>query len=351
MLSVAKLSGDHSSPATVSALPLVHNKETSVRYALPDTYQAHRAGFDLRAWQRSGDFYYHVDDILQSNYVERWERCRRRAWFARHVVTGEVRVFSSACRLRWCSLCSTARRNWITHTVAEWVREASYPKFLTVTLKHSNAPLLHQVNSLYEYFRKFRHAKFVADSAIGGIWFFQIKRSKTSGQWHPHIHCVIEGKYMAQRKLSELWSRLTCGSKIVDIRPIRDPVKAASEVARYASSPADISTMDPNDYVEVFQSLHSRKACGTWGSARKVSLKQPAAADADSWRSVGDWGLVRETQGQFLEADMILKAWLTQTPLEEGISMREVERHMLGEVINAVIEKPHPYLPGFYDSS
>lgn len=335
---------------SAGALPLVHNKETSVRSALPDTYQAHRANFDLRAWQASGDFYYHVDEVLSSDYVERWEKCRRRAWFARHVDTGEVRVFSSACRLRWCSLCSTARRNWITHQVADWIRSSSYPKFLTVTLKHSDAPLLHQVNSLYEYFRKFRHAKFVADSAKGGIWFFQIKRAQPSGQWHPHIHCVVEGKYMQQRRLSRLWNQITFGSKIVDIRPIRDPDKAAGEVARYASSPADLVTMNSDDYFDIFQSLHSRKACGTWGSARSVSLKQPAASDKASWRSVGDWSTVKNCQGQFAEADVIVKAWLTQTPLPADISMLEVECKIAGQVINAVLEKPHPFFPGFYDT-
>ena len=155
---------------------------------------------------------------------------------------------------------------------------------------------------------------------------------------------------MAQRKLSKLWLRLTSGSKIVDIRPIRDQCKAANEVARYASAPADVSSMDPNDYYEVFQSVHSRKTCGTWGSARSVLLKQPAATDKDSWRSVGDWSTVRNTQGQFAEADSIIKAWLTQTPLEEGVNMREIEASMMHDIVDAVIEKPHPYFPGFYDT-
>lgn len=332
------------------ALPLVHNREPSVRSALPDTYQAHRAGFDLQAWQASGNFYYHVDEVLNTDYVSKWEACRRGAWFARHVDTGEVRVFTRACRLRWCSLCSSARRAFITVEVAAWIRQASYPKFLTLTLKHSNAPLLHQINSLYEYFRKYRHAKFFSDNTYGGIWFFQIKRAKHTGQWHPHIHCIIEGKYMQQRKLSKLWYRITSGSKIVDIRPIRDQAKAANEVARYASAPAEVSSLKPSDYYEVFSSVHSRKTCGTWGSARSVLLKQPTASDKDSWRSVGDWSIVREGQGQFAQADAIVKAWLTQTPLEEGVSMREVELVMIGFGIDAVLEKPFQYQPSFFDT-
>lgn len=332
------------------ALPLVHNTEPTVRSALPNTYQAHRAGFDLQAWLASGKFYYHVDEVLDTDYVDKWDRCRRGAWFARHIATGEVRVFSSACRLRWCSLCSSARRAFITTTVAAWIRQASYPKFLTLTLKHSNAPLLHQINSLYEYFRKFRHAKFVADSTFGGIWFFQIKRSKSSGQWHPHLHCIIEGKYMQQRKLSSLWSRLTCGSKIVDIRPIRDQRKAANEVARYASAPADVVSMRKTDCYEVFSAVHSRKTCGTWGTARTVLLKQPAATDKDSWRSVGSWAMIKEMQGDSEAADKIVKAWITDQPLEEGVTMRPIEEFIIWGGLEAVIEKPVRIDPTFFDT-
>lgn len=155
---------------------------------------------------------------------------------------------------------------------------------------------------------------------------------------------------MQQRKLSKLWYRITSGSKIVDIRPIRDQLKAANEVARYASAPAEISSMKESDYFEVFSSVHSRKTCGTWGSARSVLLKQPTASDKDSWRSVGDWSIVREGQGQFAQADAIVKAWLTQTPLEEGVSMREVEKVMMGAFVDGILEKPFQYQPSFFDT-
>ncbi|MBA7702918.1 hypothetical protein ES703_111696 [subsurface metagenome] len=155
---------------------------------------------------------------------------------------------------------------------------------------------------------------------------------------------------MAQRKLSKLWCRITSGSKIVDIRPIRDPQKAANEVARYASAPADLESNKPDDYVEIFESLHKRKSCGTWGSARSVLLKQPAATDKDSWRSVGSWSLVREMNGHSTDADAIVKAWVTSSPLEEGVSMRGVEKFIINAGFTTVIEKPVRIQSTFFDT-
>jgi len=332
----------------ISAVPLVHNIETTGRFALPSSFQAFRAGFDLQAWQSSGEFYYQVDMANDSKYLDKWDLCRLRAFFSRHRETGEVKVFSSACRLRWCSLCTAARRGFITHQVSEWIKKASYPKFLTVTLKHSDAPLKHQVDSLYDYFRKFRKAKFMKDSAFGGIWFFQIKRSKNTGQWHPHIHCVVEGKYMAHKKLSKLWESITFGSKIVDIRPVRDLEKGAAEVARYASTPADLTTTNAADYVELFNSLHGRRACGTWGTAKKVSLRQPKAEDSDKWENVGSWSVVYATQNKEPFSKMIIDAWTKNNPLQEGISMVINESLMIDEGLKCLREKPAPYLPGFF---
>lgn len=333
----------------VQALPLVHNIETTVDRRLPSSFQTFRANFDVQKWRSSGELYYQVDQKHNTDYLSKWDTCRERAWFARHRDTGEVRVFSSACRLRWCSLCSDARRGYITHQVAEWLNGEQYPKFLTVTLKHSNAPLAHQIKYLYAGFKKFRQAKLMKDGVKGGVWFFQIKRSKESGQWHPHIHCVISGAYLPQGKLSRLWCKITGGSKVVDIRPIRDLEKGAAEVARYASTPADLTTLPADDYVELFDSLKGRRACGTWGTARKVSLRQPKAEEVDKWQNVGSWTVIYATQNREPASLMIINAWLTDEPLAEGVTMSVNYSKLVEEGVHQILERPPPFLPGFYD--
>jgi len=337
---------DHTTPDFSSS---VHTEETAGEIQLQQTYQSHRANFDMQSWRDSGELYYQVDSVNETSYLKKWQECRDYAWFVRHQATGEVRVFSSACRLRWCSLCTAARRGWITRQVAEWIKSVKYPKFLTVTLKHSDAPLLHQVQSLYSYFAKFRKIALMKKRIGGGIWFFQLKRSKKSGQWHPHIHCVVSGAWLPQKQLSQAWCKITHGSTIVDIRPVRDLQKGAEEVARYASTPADLSTTAKSDYVELFNSMHHRRSCGTWGDARKVSLRQPKAEDAEQWINIGSWTVMYASQNQEPAAQAIINAWKSGEPLAEGITMSVDCRAMVADGIRSICERPPPYLPGFYD--
>jgi len=153
---------------------------------------------------------------------------------------------------------------------------------------------------------------------------------------------------MKQRMLSKLWENITCGSKVVDIRPVRDLEKGAAEVARYASTPADLTTNDPEDYVTLFDSLHGRRSCGTWGSAKSVSLRQPKADDHNSWQNLGSWGIMHASQGREPAAIAIINAWQSGEPLAEGISMSLTERLSVENGVKYIIEKPAPYLPNFF---
>lgn len=329
-------------------LPL-DKEETSGRFSPDCSYQSYRASLDLPAWYASGGFYHAVDSILGTEYLKKWSACRTSAWFARHRQTGKVRVLSSSCRLRWCSLCATARRNYISHQVADWLKSAAWPKFLTLTVKHTDEPLSDQVDELYAFFRKFRKTKLLKGSVFGGVWFFQVKRSKSSGQWHPHIHCAISGKYMGRGLLSKLWLKITSHSKIVDIRPIREPETAAAEVARYASTPADLTKLPSSDYVELFEAFHHRKVCGSWGTAKQVSLRQDHVAKDSDWESLGSWSFILSAQGKSDDADAILKAFATDDILEEGISLYDVQRNGMSAALDKIVERSPPkFLPGFY---
>jgi hypothetical protein len=192
---------------------------------------------------------------------------------------------------------------------------------LTLTLRHSDDPLESQIDKIYSSFQKLKKTKLFRSKVTAGVWFFQVKRSKSSGQWHPHIHCIIAGKYLPQGQLSKLWLRITHDSKIVDIRPVKDPQGAADEVARYASSPANIETTHPVDYLEIFNALHKRRIAGTWGLKGKVTLSQPAADDRGEWEKLGSWGLMQSQQYKNDAADAIIKAWATNEPLQKGITL------------------------------
>lgn len=311
---------------TVQDTPsLLDNIETTVIPATHSSYQSYKRTYCEAEWASTAQLYRYLDDRDHTKRLEQLKGCRTYAWFARHQESGEVQVFSNNCRLRWCPLCAQAHRNYVTRSVSGWLEHARYPKFLTLTLKHSDAPLEHQIDCLYDAFKRLRKRALLRNAVRGGIWFFQIKKSRKTSQWHPHLHCVLSGRYIDHYALKNLWYKLTKTSNVVDIRLIRDPEETASEVARYASRPAYLSNHDLIEAIDLADALHGRRLCGTWGTANQVSLKPPKVTEKGDWISVGTWSTVTHLSESNQDAKDILEAWTLNHPLESDVSLLEFD--------------------------
>jgi len=306
-------------PVTTSAR--VHNEETTAQFDSIPTYGASLRRSCYPQWHRAEEIYDLLDAGKDRSRAERLRWCRSAAWFYRNIETGEVRIGSNACHLRWCPVCAQTRRNYIAHEVAEWVGIADHPKFLTLTLKHTNAPLKWQIENLYKFFRELRRRKGFNQSVTGGIWFFQIKKSKNDNLWHPHLHCLVTGLYLSKHKLHKMWCQITYGSFVADIRAVYDPQKAANDAAKYAACPGTLSGLSSADACELVEAVHRRRICGTWGTGRAVSLRPAKQVDKDKWQNVGSWFDVLGKRETDPNARAIINAWRDKTPLEAGISL------------------------------
>lgn len=233
-----------------------------------------------------------VDIIEMTGRAENYAGCRTYANFVRHKETGKVRVQASSCRLRWCPLCIRAKKQIIVQEVAGWLKTLKRPKFLTFTLKHREEPLRDTVKDLYKFFRNVRKTKWFKKNVRGGVWFFQVTKSKTDGLWHPHIHCLVDSNFLPKEELSELWELITGDSKIVDVRAVKDNAKTAEYVARYATTPCRLASFELHEAVEIVQTLHGRRICGTWGTGRVMSFKIEAPEDAADWERIGNFWIV-----------------------------------------------------------
>ncbi len=308
----------------------VHNKETSVLrsdYACYGDYrrQTHQDEFEA-AWS----VYDFMDDPDRRSKAELLSGCRQNAWFTRQVETGEIRIASNACHLRWCPVCAESRKNYIGHSVADWLQVQKYPKLMTLTLKHRDMPLFHQVTDLYRYFLQLRKLKDFRDIVTGGVWFFQIKQSPKTKEWHPHIHFVVTGKYFPRAHLRHLWLSVTGDSMITDIRSVKDPEGCALEVARYAAKPGPLHGLTLNHAVELVSVMHGRRICGTWGTGRAVSLRPPKFEDKDLWSSVGSWSMVMSNRKTDVTCHQIYNAWSNKEPLLDGINCYRQEARSQG---------------------
>lgn len=270
----------------------VHTLETTATDRPDWTYRGRLLKIRMPHYLRAVEIYAKVDGGYNGKNSIRLRDCRKKAWFVKNKHTGKIRIASSRCKLRWCPICRDVSRQIVTVAVSEWLQAQAYPKMITFTLKHSEYPLPDQIKKLYDSFRKIRQRAYFKRHVSGGVWFFQIKQSSATGEWHPHIHCLVAGRFLPHADLKSLWKKITTDSNIVDIRPVEDKEAAACEVARYATSPADLTRMDLESAYDVYLSTKSKRICGTWGNAKGLALRPTPAEDRDDWERVADFFFV-----------------------------------------------------------
>lgn len=303
----------------------VHTIETSVLSDNWPTYRDLRISLCSDEYKATIEMYSDLDLKHDKNRLDLLRKCRTFAWFARSTETGRVHVCSNSCRQRWCPICSNGKANYIVQSLAPWVAKIKNPRFLTLTLKHSNAPLKAQIENIYRHFRNLRRDKQFKQYVKSGVWFFQVKLSDREDQWHPHIHCLIQGKYMPQEWISRKWLRITKTSNIVDIRAVKNKTEVAKYVARYCARPAKLSKFPLSLRQEIFEALHSRRLCGKWGNLKEISLSPPRFVQEEKYTRLGTWSTILSLRCSSAFAREIVKAWLEKLTIGPEVTLQPVE--------------------------
>ncbi len=179
------------------------------------------------------------------------------------------------------------------------------------------------------------------------MWFFQIKKSKADGFWHPHLHVLISGRFLLHSELVTLWNDITGDSKIVDIRAVEDSEKSAKHIARYAVKPGNILEFSLDDACDMIAALKGRRLVGVFGTAKNVSLRPARDETSSEWESVGSWNFVVNLSKTNQRSQAILNAYFLHQPLDDGNSLDEVERQVYDAYIAE--ERPPPKIdPTFF---
>lgn len=179
---------------------------------------------------------------------------------------GRPKAIWGYCRSRACALCQKIRGLKIRKKVVEAIQKAHRPRFLTLTLQHTDEPLGEQIDRLFASYRRLRQQALWKKTTFGAIAVMEIERNTTTGQWHPHLHIVTDGVFVHQSKWVTAWQKASRGSFIVHIRKIDSIDGAAHYVAKYTSKPAKMNGWPPEVIAEFYDGLGSRRlnnSCGT----------------------------------------------------------------------------------------
>lgn len=220
------------------------------------------------------------------NRLQHFRECGKHAYVFQSLDSPDnYAIGGSTCHDRFCLPCARERSRLIaTNVITELEKEQA--RFMTLTLKSDNEPLADLLAKLSTDFAALRRTKLWRNKVTGGVAFIEVKWKQNTQRWHPHLHCLVQGRYIPQRDLSALWLQITGTSKIVDIRFARDSAGVTHYVTKYASKPFDHTViMEPNRLDEAVLALKGKRLCLTFGKWRGLKLTE--RVDAERWVSLG----------------------------------------------------------------
>lgn len=212
--------------------------------------------------------------------LNRFCECGNRAYVVREL-TGErqYRVLGNYCKSRWCEPCARARGGVVARCLTE-AMEGSQCRFVTLTVRSVNESLKVLIDRLLVAFRKLQRSKFWIARVTGGAAFLEVKRSKNGERWHPHLHLVVQGKFLPAKILSQLWHAITGDSYIVDVRLVRDRASAVNYITKYCTKPIDSTVYKSQErLIEAIEAMHGRRTINTFGGWRGIRMRPTGTID------------------------------------------------------------------------
>lgn len=179
---------------------------------------------------------------------------------------GAVGAVWFRCRDRLCSTCSHHRAGQVKARAMAATQHADHLRFITLTLAHSDTPLIDQVKRLYECFQRLRRRPEWKKHVRGGMAVLEVKISEKDGLWHPHLHVLADGIYWHQGEISRVWHDVTGDTRVVDIRAVYSRKNAAGYVAKYGAKPPELEKWPLAKIAEYAAAIHRRRMVLTFGT-------------------------------------------------------------------------------------
>jgi hypothetical protein len=250
--------------------------------------------------------------------MTRWRCCGSGAVVEREEGSGKLRVKANYCHSRHCEPCARSKARLIAMNLKSRLGTAhrNEIRFVTLTQRSSDAPLIEQITKLYRNFKKLRSKPLWKNTQGGGAFFLEVKRNGT--HWHAHLHILTAGKFMRVHDLSALWKEITGDSFIVDVRAVTNTDHAAHYVTKYLAKGTSPEVWnDPDAAEEWVIAIKGVRACATFGQWRAFRLLA-RAIDNGIWTRVDTLHALcaRSIEGE-VNAMLILKLLTSTRPTQD----------------------------------
>ena len=189
------------------------------------------------------------------------------------VLVGGKRIATSPgfCRDRLCPTCQRLRAKDVERRLLEIVGGLNAPRFVTLTLRSNDDHLGACMDRLYESFRNLRRRPEWKARVRCGAAVCEVTRNAKTGQWHAHLHLVVDGEYFPQSMLSDLWLDVTGDSSVVDIRAVHARTDVIKYLSSYIAKGNGVHEWPPTAVCEYAEGMHGRRLLITFGMRRRPS--------------------------------------------------------------------------------
>lgn len=185
---------------------------------------------------------------------------------------GKVAMWTNRCGHRLCPFCARLRS---AHTAADMlpiVKAMKRPSILVLTVKSSDRPLANQIGDLRDWFRKLRQRKLWTDRVAGGVYTVEVTINEKTGQWHPHLHVIIDAAFLPYRKLTRAWEDITRKSRVVWIEEVKDRHGAVIELCKYIGKPQRIADWTARQIRSYAQATRAARLVQTFGNTHGLNV-------------------------------------------------------------------------------
>lgn len=197
---------------------------------------------------------------------------------------GDIKIVPDYCHDRFCEPCGRQRQAVIRLNLTDKLLDHPH-RFLTLTLRSGPESLTELLDRLLRCFKRLRATTFWKEKVYGGAAFIELTINTDTGAWHPHLHVILDGKWLDHALLRPLWRQITGDSYVIDIRLIRNREKTIHYITKHSTKALPPSVIhDSAALEEAVVALRGRKLCYTFGSWSRWRLLKPPTDD--QWETV-----------------------------------------------------------------
>lgn len=227
----------------------------------------------------------------------RFRHCGEEGWVYQNMDDLEkFKLVLNRCGDRFCQVCGRFRAAKLRAKVAANTGHGDL-RLLTLTVAAKKQKLSEAISHLYDNFRLLRQTDLWKQKVNGGMAFLEIKWNAEKNRWHPHLHVVMEGHYIEQGFVTQLWKALTGDSQIVDVRRIFNPETVNRYVTKYVTKPMNATFIDvPARLDEAIEALKGKRMAIPFGAwyAKKIEEQsdeevRQAERNDPVWNPIGNF--------------------------------------------------------------